>query len=139
MPNYTFPRTGRTALSCSGEIVARATSQAPGEQRRNQSYLSQRWHELTLVRTERGYVLAIAYRHAPDWSREVEHDHAEFCEDESAVPPALEAYDPIEHVHGYPPGAQFAERQQRLLSDLQRGYYSACGRLLAEAGIAERV
>jgi hypothetical protein len=129
---YTFPRTGKPPLVAEGELLAEATSKAG-----DRGYLSQRWHTLTLVRAASGrFVLGIAYRFDRDWGREVPHDYAAVTDD---VAQALQDYDPIEHVNGFPPGAQFEKKQQRLLADMQRGYYDACGRLLAQAGIVERV
>lgn len=132
MPELTFPRTGAAALACEGELIAQETTQT------GKGPLAKTWHEITLARAASGrYVLAIRYRST--WAHEVPHDHAEVLDSLEAVPPALRDYDPLAGHAGYPEGRQFEERQDKLQGMLQTGYYSACGRLLAQAGIVERV
>jgi hypothetical protein len=132
MPNYTFPRTGAPALACEGELLARATS------KREKGNLSRYWHELTLVRAASGkIVLAVSYR--SDWPQETPQDDAFVLDNLEAVPPALAEYEPLDGVGGYPEGEQFEARQRKLEGEIWTGYYAAVARLLAEAGIVERV
>lgn len=129
---WIFPRTGQPALQCTGTLLARATS------KREKGNLSRYWHELTLVRAASNkLVLAVSYR--SDWPQETPQDDAFVLDDLIAVPPALAAYEPLDGVAGYPEGEQFEARQRKLEGEIWTGYYAAVARLLAEAGIVERV
>ena len=46
-------------------------------------------------------------------------------------------YDPIAHVVGFPPSEAFAERQARLLTDLQKRYAAQVTELLNREEFAE--
>ena len=134
MPDYTITRTGKPPLAFSGEILAAETT------RQERGYLFQRWHDLTLYQTAGGkLVLHVEYHCERKRNGEAGHSQAGPVGDASALPAALERYDPLEHVGGYPAGAQFVERQKKLLAAVQSAYYEAVGRLLAVCGVPERV
>jgi hypothetical protein len=133
MPDLTFPRSGAPPLVADCVVIARESSQKPDRS------LSEYWHEITLGRTPAGrYVIGIEYKSSR--RGEPGHSWALVCERAEDVPPALESYDPIEWVIGWPAGEQFQDRQQQLLTAIQAGYYSAVGRVLAAVeDFAERV
>ncbi len=131
MKTLTFPRTGDRPLVTTGEVIARASS------KQEKGWLSRYWHDLTLVRTDSGKcIAAIAWRST--FPQEIPSDAAEVLDSLEAVPPALDDYEPTEDVVGYPV-AQFEKRQTKLLAEIEMGYRAAVGRLLAAAGIVERV
>ena len=133
MTDITIGRTGKPPLSFSGELLATETSQE------SKGYLYARHHVLTVYQTTSGkLVLHIEYTGSRKY-REPGHVEALVVSDASALPAALEKYDPLERVIGYPAGEQFTESQRKLLEHLQTGYYGAVGRLLAKCGVAERV
>lgn len=133
MPEQLFPRSGLPPLIADCVIVARESSQQPERE------LSEYWHEITLGVTPKGrYVLGIQYRASRPG--QPEHAYAVICDRPEDVPPALQQYDPIEWVLGWPAGEKFQARQQKLLSAIQAGYYSAVSRVMAAvAEFVERV
>lgn len=129
----TLPRTGHPPLTFDGELIAEASSRLSGGQEQN------RWHELALYRTEQSrFVGAITYRTC--WQGELDHSHVEifpFAHKEDEVIAFFTGYDPTAHCAGYPPGAQFVEKQRRMLAQLRGNYEAAVSELFDAAGIKE--
>jgi hypothetical protein len=146
MSEILIPRTGMPSLHLVGWTqVASVTSRTAEGPR------SSRWHELELWCFQRGRpvepptcddselavgALCVAIHYRTTWAGELDH-HAAFTRDVSQVAAALRDHDPCANVMGYPPGAQFAERQARLLRELRAGYEHAVSRLLEAAGIVD--
>lgn len=132
---YVLSRSGDAPLRFIGQLVASSNSQQPTTKR--DLPLERRWHVLTLYQTRSGqYVGHIAYR--TTWAGETEDSLA--CV--GVLPEVADWFrdhDPMESVEGYPPGAGFAARQERLLSAIEAGYDAALSKLLAEAGFTETI
>jgi len=128
--DVTLDRSGDRQLKFRGRRVGAASS------RQQSGSLQNRWHELAIYRTDRGrYVVAVAYR--TSWQGESSRDYAEPIATAQAAASCLREYDPRADVAGYPAGPQYAERQRRLLSEIEVGYESAVSRALAGDEFAE--
>ncbi len=129
--SYTVPRSGRMPLTFVGEQIAAADGN-PGK-------AGQRWHSLHLLRTTAGkYVLAIAYRST--WRNEPDHYEAHIVDGPPEAEAVLLAYNPTEHVQGWPVGEQFAGKQARLLAEVKASYESLVSELMAKVpAFCERI
>lgn len=113
MQEYTLTRTGGRPLKFNGEVVAEAGSSWFMGKDQN------RWHEITIYKTVGGkYVLAVAY--FTRWQGEGNHYKAEVYDTITETINALEFVDPLEHLIGYPPHPQFADKQLRIEEDLRQ-------------------
>lgn len=122
-----LPRTGDRPLAFDGDRLAEASSRQTD---------ATRWHELELHRTAGGYyVVGIFYR--TQWQGETEYNQALMCETPDAVLQAIRSVDPIAHLIGFPPGAQFESRQKRLERELVQGYRAASSKILKALGPEE--
>jgi hypothetical protein len=129
----TLPRTGQAPLTFSGELLADTDGERQGGKEQN------RWHELAVYRTAGGkYVIAIRYR--TRWQGELDHDTAQIVAAPAGVATELMAYDPCAAVQGFPAGAGYADRQERLLLDIRRRYDAQVSEILAaDPSFAETV
>ena len=134
MTEYTLQRTGRPALRFTGEQIAASRSPPECGPRG-----TRRWHEVRVYRTrQRSLVLEVEY--GTTWDDEGPRSHAETVADgERGLVAALQRYDPTEPIVGYPPGAQFAERQQRLLAHHRAVWQDCCDDVISQLGIVEEV
>ncbi len=127
MATHTITRTGNAPLKFHGELVARSAPTAESEKKEKGA---KRWHELSLFRTSTGkHVLAISYR--VEWKGEYDYYYAEVFSDIPSLIGAIQSYDPVAHVIGYPPGQQYAEKQARLLTELRQRFATQVSELLA--------
>lgn len=125
-------RTGAPALRLEGyELLAQAHSFREGK-----GSLSTRWHDLALYARPEAQDVCVCISYRTTRLGELGHEQAELMP-RSEVAQALQDYDPTELVQGYPEGAQFAARQERLLADIEHGYDQAVSDLLERAGITE--
>lgn len=135
MATHTIPRTGNAPLKFDGELVAMSVPAAELEKKGKDA---KRWHELSLFRTSTGkYVLVISYR--VEWKGEFDHYYAEVIPDIQSTIRAIQVYDPVAHVIGYPPGQQYAEKQARLLTELRQRFATQVSELLGRDEFAEVV
>lgn len=136
MTKITINRTGNAPLAFDGELLAEATSH-PGDATNN--HLRNRWHDLAVYRTAGGrYVAVVTYR--TRWQGEIEHTAAADLDTPADVATWFRAYSPTDHVTGYPLGAAYDAKRQRLHQELTLGYDDALTRLLAaDPAFAERV
>lgn len=102
---------------------------------------STRWWEIELwacderpASHEQTHCIVVRYR--TTWQDEQGHDAAEVLP-RREVAAWLSAHDPMQHVLAYPPGEQFAARQERLLRELRLGWHTAVSELLEQAGVWE--
>lgn len=72
-----------------------------------------------------------------DWGGEPNYSWAAVLEDQAEVATWLAQVPCVEPVRGYPDGAQFAGRQQKLLNLLRTCYQEAVAELLSNAGLVE--
>jgi len=107
-----------------GKLLATANGQFVGARPNSPNV---HWFEISIYLAEtdvsRPLIVAIVYRkHLKNVSLAV---HVAECpstligESPDAVATYLETFDPLKLIHGYPPGANFAARQQRLEKMLQ--------------------
>jgi hypothetical protein len=122
MSTYILERTGQRPLKFEGQMLATADGAGPDHNR---------WNELGLYTTERGAWLLYIQFHT---QRPGELGHSEVieCEDLAAVEAELLAYDPCDHVRGFPAYPQFAERQKALFFDVRSRYQALVSELLAQ-------
>ena len=128
---YVVRRAGDAPLAFAGELVAEASG-ARGN--------AQRWHRIAVYRTDSGrWVLQIAWR--TRWQGELDVIDAWIEDSPSAIVARLRAYDPLAHLIGYPPGAQFAAKRARLERELRQAWGALVSALLADAGdcFSERI
>lgn len=125
-------RDGRAPLIFDGEAVASGDSLGPGDQ-------GNRWHVLQIFRTAGGqWVISVIYR--TQWQGELGRRTAEVLDSPESVRQVLERYDPRADVGGYPPIESYAERQARLLDDVERRFRAMVGDVLARVpGLEERI
>lgn len=135
MTTHTIPRTGNAPLKFEGELIAKSVP-TPDSGKKGKE--PKRWHELTLFCTLTGkYVLAISYR--VEWKGEHDHHYAEVLPDIPSAVRAIQGYDPVAHVIGYPPSEQYAEKQARLLNELRQTFAVQVSELLNRDEFAEVV
>lgn len=128
----TLERTGGAPVKFRGREIASADGERLNGRETN------RWHELTIYRTDRGrYVLHIHYR--TRWQGESDRHTVAVCPTPAEVIAALRSYSPTEHVGGFPPHEVYRERQTRLEREITTQYESLVASLLAKAGFAETV
>jgi len=127
-------RTGKPPLRFDGRKLAEISGQTWGQPKRPR----RQWHTITVYECSTGgYVVVVSY--CTIQPGEIPHTHAEHVEYGDQIPAALIDYDPLDHVRGFPPGEQFARKQQRLLCDVQRVYDWIVGDLLASPDLVELV
>ena len=98
---------------------------------RPRGYLSTRWHDLRLGRSEGRLAVYVHYMTTWDFER----DHVTVLVPTLAeLRAALAAYDPLQWVVGFPKGAQFARKEARLRDALRRGWEDVCDRACAAVG-----
>lgn len=130
---YQISRDGDTPLTFRGEEIATANSHADEGGNRN------RWHEVTVYRTEGGrYVVGIEYH--TQWRGEQDrHDAVALGPDLAEVAECLRTTIPIPDGIGYPPKPQYADRQARMKASLRTRWEVMVGELLEVIGAAERI
>lgn len=136
LQDYRLDRTGRPPLSFKGEFLAGAYGEEYIDERRK----NPRWHDLELYRTVGGrYVLHVRY--GTTWKDEVGHDEAVVVESPADLVGVLGGWDPTAVVRGYPPGAQFEEKQRYLLAEVRQRFDRVVSDLFAQLGpeFSERV
>lgn len=131
MTEYRVPRTGRPALVFTGELLSEQRAEIIDKGDNVRAWT------VRLYQTGSGKAVAsVSYR--SDWE-EPDHDAADVLPDLAGAATWLADHDPAGAVVGYPTGAQFAERQARLLGRARQLYAGAVSAVLAEAGAEERV
>lgn len=129
---YTLERTGQRALSFTGTVVASASTRVEGWRGR------QRWHEVTVYRTEGGaWVLQVAFR--SEWPRELARDAASAHDTPEAVEAALLQADAGADVTGFPEGAQFERKKARDVERTRAAWQRAVSAVLDRIEAPERV
>lgn len=113
MKEYVLTRTGDRPLKFSGELIAQVDGRIFAGQEQN------RWHELRVYKTASGkYVLEVSYY--TQWQGESCHHQASVHDTVAGVADEIRVTNPLEHLLGYPPHLQFAEKQARLEESLQQ-------------------
>lgn len=132
MEDYILKRTGREPVKFTGELLADIGG--PTFKGREQN----RWHDLALYKTQAGqYILYITYH--TTWEGESDH-YVVIVTSAGELAYDLSAYDPLEHVVGFPPHPQFADKQARLQAQIKRIYETRVTELLsAHNEIAEEI
>lgn len=121
MDQYELKRTGDRNLFFSGEVAGEATTHHDD---------ATRWHELALYRTAGGK-LVVAVQFVTRWQGETDHHSAAVVEDAPSLADWLKRYDPCGYLMGYPPGAAFDQKRERLTRDLTLRYQAAVSELLS--------
>ena len=126
-------RTGQRSLEFEGEQLAETSTKNHAGKERN------RWHELSVWKTQSGkFVAAVSYR--TQWEGEAGYDDALVFDSLEQVATLFEEYIfPNIGSIGYPPSTTYADRQARLMADLEQAFRHAAGSLLAKLGVSERV
>ena len=129
----TVSRTGQRSLSFDGESLAQANSKDHAGKQRN------RWHEIGVWQTATGkFVVSVAYH--TQWEGEADFDDALCFDTKDQVATLLEEYIfPNLGSIGYPPGPIYADRQGRMMAELEAGFRDAAGKALAALGCTEEV
>lgn len=131
---HTLPRTGDAPVTFSGSLLAESDGRMQSGRDHN------RYHNIALYRTDGGsYVVSISYRTM--WEGEQDQHTVETRGSAAEAVEVLREYDPTDSVMGFPPGAAYAEKQARLLRDIETRYDAQVSELLAEHSdlFAERI
>lgn len=134
MAEHTLARTGDAPLVFSGELLAGESGRWHRGRERN------RWMDVAIYRLDAGgYVYARHYHTL--WEGEDERAEAVLVADDEALRTELRTWHPAEVLGsvGYPPGAQFEQRQTRMLDALDALYRARVSAVLERAGIVERI
>lgn len=123
MDTITLPRTGDAPLKFAGQLVAESGDNRFAGREQN------RWHELALYRDNGRFVLRVAFR--TNWQGEPSYDWAWVCATPAEVRERLREHDPVPERVGFPPGEQYAARQQSLEQGLRAQYDATVSELLA--------
>jgi len=126
-------RTGQRPLEFEGEQLAEVSTRNHAGKERN------RWHELAVWKTASGkFVAAVSYH--TQWEGEAGYDDAVVFESLDQVAILFEEYIfPNIGAIGFPASPTYADRQARLMADLEQAFKHAAGRLLAKLGVSEKV
>ena len=121
-------RTGHAPLRFTGALLAQGSSRRDGKR-----HPSKQWYEAEIYRTQGGgFVAAATYR--TDWAHERECRWAAAHVSAADAIAWLQDLEVLDAVAGYPEGAQFETRQERLLDSLQDQWDWLVGELLAQCG-----
>jgi hypothetical protein len=133
MDKITIERTGKRPLAFTGETVASTSSWE------DQGVLSMRCHDIAVFRTESDkWVVRVSYW--TKWNGENDYADALAFDTVSEVAALLESYKfPNAGIIGYPIGANYAERQTRMMAELTEGFQRVAGKVLAAIGAKEQV
>ena len=132
MEKYKLKRSGKPPLAFEGEKLAEAGGKWQAGRELN------RWHDITAYRTVGGrYILQIEYHSL--WQGEEGHDFVEDADNPGELAEIVLDYDPIGHAQGFPPGAQFEEKQARMVSALRAQYDTRISEVLSQIPGAEEV
>lgn len=129
MENITLKRTGKPSLTFQGERLINSDGHWCRGKEHN------RWHEITIYRAEDGrYVVHIQF--CTQWQGELERSYVFVTNKPADV---LTAFDPAEHLQGFPPLQQYAERQANLKADIRSRYSAQVDEVLDGIGIEEEL
>jgi hypothetical protein len=133
MEEMTLERTGQRPLAFEGEEITSASSRIVAGKE------CHRWHQVNVYKTKGGkVVVAVAYRTC--WKGELEYQDAVVLDGVDEAATFMENYiPPNTGTVGYPPVPQFAERQARLLADLDRAWKELVGEVTTKIGAVERI
>lgn len=123
---YTLPRTGAPPLRFEGELVAEADTEAMESLRH---YITQ------IYRVGTKWVTYVGYR--TKWAGESDHDWARICRDVQEITQLLEEYNVLPEGRGYPPMAEYQDRQKKLRGFLQRDFDVCISELLDNEAFVE--
>lgn len=123
MPTYTIPRSGDAPLKFDGELIATAGSDQFASRE------LQRWHTLSLYRTDSRWIVHVAFRSR--WRGESSRDDAYVCDSTEGVRAVLREHEPVGERVGFPPGDQYATRQRTLETEITEQYDHAVSEILA--------
>ena len=122
---YTLTRTGERPLKFKGEVIAEAGGHWHVGQEQN------RWHEIRIYKTAGGkHVLEVEY--CTCWQGEDSNHRAIVYDTLEEAVDALEFIEPLEHLIGFPPHPQFAEKQARLEDSLRQRWGTLLSDVLGE-------
>jgi hypothetical protein len=126
-------RTGQRPLEFEGQKIASASSRNHAGKERN------RWHEITVWKTASGkFVAAVSY--LTQWEGEASHDDALAFDSLEQVATLLEEYIfPNIAAIGFPASPTYADRQARMMADLEEGFKHAAGQVLEELDATEKI
>jgi hypothetical protein len=118
METITLERSGSTPIRFNGELLASAGG-VPEKVKRG--------HVVKFFRVDAGgrEVYAASVEYLTEWRDEPQWFAAAMSSGPGDLAEWLLTLNIDAHVSGYPPGAQFVERQKRLLSDLRAAYIEA--------------
>lgn len=126
-------RTGEPPLVFRGALLAEGSS------RESRGDGENRWHEVRVYRTAAGKIV-YQVEFSTRWQGERDTSDVHVADTLDAAVQYLRGYDPTgERGIGYPPGEQFASRQERMLAGLRRRWDAMLGELLDALGVEERV
>lgn len=133
MKEYTLNRTGNAPLTFTGELIG-----IGGTRPASVTSTKLRWHELTLYKSRGGQLVAhIKFR--TEQPTESAFDTVELAGDADSLREALDHYEPVDFLDGYPEGDKWASRQERLLTRISDQYLAAVSELLTNAGIVDTI
>lgn len=132
MNTFTLKRTGDAPLRFVGEQLAEATSQAVSGYRQN------RYHTISIYRAQSGQVVA-SIEFESRWKGEDQRQTVFVADEDGAIIDFLRQYDPCDDYFGFPDGGAYVSKQERLDTDIRRGYEIAVSEALGAANLVEDV
>jgi hypothetical protein len=126
-------RTGSRPLEFDGEELAQESGRILNGKERN------RWHVITVWKTTSGkFVVGVQYH--TQWEGESDWRDAMIFDDLNQSATFLEEYIfPNIASIGYPPAPTYAERQARMMADLDSAWKTLVGKVLDQLGATEKI
>jgi hypothetical protein len=123
MAGITLNRTGDRSIMFEGELISKVDTRIIAGKDHN------RWHELAVYRTDSGRLVAfVGYR--TQWAGEIDRDDAHVCNSPEEILEFFKFVDVLAGLLGYPPGAQFHEKQARIERELSQRYDAAISEVM---------
>jgi hypothetical protein len=127
MQKIILDRDGEAPLKINADLIASTSGRMIRGKEQN------RYHEIELYKTADGRY-AVLIRYITQWNGELDQSHAFILTTPGDVTEKLSSWKPGAQVAGFPAGAQFEERQQKLLAIVQNGWNYQVRELLGQAG-----
>ncbi|MEJ7590124.1 MAG: hypothetical protein WKF77_01110 [Planctomycetaceae bacterium] len=129
---FVLTRTGELPARLTGKLIIGLSSQKVNNRDRN------RWHEIDIIVADSGkYVAHVRWR--SEWKGETNHDTCIVTEDADKLADELRDYDPLGHLMGFPDGAQFESKQQRLEEFVERDWDDLLTKSFTALGVSEEI
>lgn len=119
---FNLPRTGDRTLAFTGKLIFHVKSPSHKRTADNPN-TKNHWFESWLYQTKGGsFVLHIGYRWSGKIYRETIQDFVYTMKSQEEIKSKLTDFEPTDCVTGYPEGDHWAEKQSRLMNEIDNDY-----------------